>query len=59
VGKILPISRGRRREGWEVAQTIHTHESKCKNDKIKERKNGINCPYFHGIYVCICVCPYT
>jgi hypothetical protein len=29
--------------GWrsgEVAQTMYTHVSKCKNDKIKERKKG-------------------
>jgi hypothetical protein len=23
---------------WEVAQTMYTHVSKCKNDKIKDRK---------------------
>jgi hypothetical protein len=38
VEQVLPGSRGRgcRRSG-EVAQTMYTHVSKCKNDKIKER----------------------
>jgi hypothetical protein len=29
---------GRGREEGEVAQTMYTHVSKCKNSKIKERK---------------------
>jgi hypothetical protein len=30
----------------EVAQTLYTHENKCKNDKIKERKRN----KMHNIY---------
>jgi hypothetical protein len=29
-------------KGGEVAQTMYTHISKCKNDKIKERKKRCN-----------------
>jgi hypothetical protein len=34
------VGRGDRRRG-EVAQTMDIHVSKCKNDKIKERKKKI------------------
>jgi hypothetical protein len=34
VEQVLPGS------GEEVAQTMYTHISKCKNDKIKEKKNN-------------------
>jgi hypothetical protein len=27
------------RGGWRVAQTMYTHVSECKNDKIKRNKN--------------------
>jgi hypothetical protein len=37
--QVLPGSRVG--SGGEVAQTMYTHMSKCKNDKIKERKKKI------------------
>jgi hypothetical protein len=40
VEQVLP----RKGEGWrngEVAQTMYTHVSKCKNDKIKERRKNL------------------
>jgi hypothetical protein len=27
--------------GWEGAQTMYSHVSKCKNDKIKEEKKNL------------------
>jgi hypothetical protein len=33
----------------EVAQTMYTHLSKCKNDKIKERKKEYNLEFAHII----------
>jgi hypothetical protein len=43
----------------EVAQTTYTHVSKCKSDKIKQKKNtknkfGLNCNYklYVNIYLC-------
>jgi hypothetical protein len=44
VEQVLPESRGLGGvEGVNVAQTIHTHVSKCKNDKRKGEKNKTTC----------------
>jgi hypothetical protein len=32
----------------EVSQTMHTHVSKCKNDKIKEKKERKNKKFLHS-----------
>jgi U3 small nucleolar RNA-associated protein 14 len=35
--QVLPGSGGEGGVGMEVAQTMHTHVNKCKNDKIKKK----------------------
>jgi hypothetical protein len=39
--------------GWggTVAQTMHAHVSKCKNDKIKERKK-LKCLFVGNLKIC-------
>jgi hypothetical protein len=43
LGEIKSQARGHtlktRGGGWEVAQTMYTHVSKCNNDKVKGEKN--------------------
>jgi hypothetical protein len=41
VEQVLPRKGGDGMSG-EVAQTMYTHVSKCKNDKIKERKKKMH-----------------
>jgi hypothetical protein len=38
--QVQPRKRGVSGRKGEVAQTMYTHISKCKNDKIKERKKN-------------------
>jgi hypothetical protein len=38
-----------------VAQTMYTHVSKCKNDKIKERKKGWD--FYKGFFVYLFIWP--
>jgi hypothetical protein len=46
VEQVLPRSGGRGGGGWgvrgEVAQTMYTHVSKCKSDKIKGEKGKMH-----------------